>query len=484
MRELKLVLIFAFGVLFVFVLAGETRFSPSAAAYSTGPPAGRTGAPGEVTCIECHNSYLAERYLSAAGGTRPLTIIAPATYTPGQTYQITVRHMSTDPSRRRWGFQMTALAGTAMAGTFANINATTQIISGGSRSYIEHTLDGTFPEQMGGAQWTVNWTAPATSVGPIKFYAAGNQADNSGTPDGDFISTANATSQPAAQQAPRSAPFDFDGDQKTDVAVFRPGASGAEWWILRSGMSSVYAAQFGASTDAAVPADFTGDGKADVAFWRPSNGQWFVLRSEDSSFFAFPFGASGDIPAPADYDGDGKADPAVYRPSAGVWFILRSSDGQVASVTFGISQDKPVPQDFDGDGKADIGVYRPNGSSGAEWWILRSTAGLFAASFGQSTDKAVAGDYTGDGKADVAFWRPSTGEWYVMRSEDSSFFAFPFGTSGDVAAPGDFDGDGKMDAAVFRPSNSTWFVNKSTGGVQITPFGTNGDVPVPSLAVR
>ncbi|MFN6964362.1 MAG: FG-GAP repeat domain-containing protein, partial [Pyrinomonadaceae bacterium] len=121
---------------------------------------------------------------------------------------------------------------------------------------------------------------------------------------------------------------------------------------------------------------------------------------------------------------------------------------------------------------------------GAEWWILRSTAGLFAASFGQSTDKAAAGDYTGDGKADVAFWRPSTGEWYVLRSEDSSFFAFPFGTSGDVAAPGDFDGDGKTDAAVFRPSNSTWFVNKSTGGVQITPFGTTGDVPVPSLAVR
>ncbi|MFN6963944.1 MAG: cytochrome c peroxidase, partial [Pyrinomonadaceae bacterium] len=59
----------------------------------------------------------------------------------------------------------------------------------------------------------------------------------------------------------RRVPFDFDGDAKTDVAVFRPGASAAEWWILRSGTSSVYAAQFGASTDAAVPADFTGDGK-------------------------------------------------------------------------------------------------------------------------------------------------------------------------------------------------------------------------------
>jgi len=60
---------------------------------------------------------------------------------------------------------------------------------------------------------------------------------------------------------------------------------------------------------------------------------------------------------------------------------------------------------------------------------------VFATQFGASTDKAVPADYTGDGKADVAFWRPATGEWYILRSENSTFYAFPFGNSADSPTP-------------------------------------------------
>ncbi len=139
------------------------------------------------------------------------------------------------------------------------------------------------------------------------------------------------------------APFDYDGDNKTDISIFRPAPG--EWWYLRSSNGTNFAAQFGASSDKITPADFTGDGKTDFAFFRPSTGNWFVLRSEDFSFFAFPFGANGDTPAPGDYDGDGRFDAAVFRPSNFTWFVQRTTQGTLIQ-QFGIAGDIPTPSAF------------------------------------------------------------------------------------------------------------------------------------------
>ena len=282
-----------------------------------------------------------------------------------------------------------------------------------------------------------------------------------------------------ASAPPRTA-FDFDGDGRADISIYRPSAG--EWWYLQSSDAQDRAFQFGTETDTIVPADFTGDGRADLAFYRPSEGMWYVLRSEDLTFYAFPFGSESDVPVPADYDGDGRADPAVFRPSTGTWYVLRSSDGEVSFTLFGGPDDRPVPADYDGDGRTDIAIYRPLGGSGTgEWWYLRSSDGDNRAfSFGTESDKPVPGDYTGDGRADIAFFRPSNGNWYVLRSEDNSFYAFPFGTGTDLVVPGDYDGDGIADPAVFRPSTGTWFVNRSTEGILITNFGTTTDLPLPS----
>jgi lipopolysaccharide export system protein LptA len=272
--------------------------------------------------------------------------------------------------------------------------------------------------------------------------------------------------------------FDFDGDGKTDVGIFRPSVG--EWWIFRSSTNSTFAAQFGASTDEIVPADYTGDGKTDIAIWRPSTGEWFVVRSEDGSFYSGPFGGAGDIPVPADYDGDGKADIAVFRPATGYWFVQRSSDGQTTAQLFGQNGDQPVAADYDGDGLADVAIYRP---SVGQWWLYRTTAGVIAYEFGNSTDKLVPGDYTGDGKTDVAFWRPSSGEWFILRSENTTYFSAPFGTSGDLPSPGDYDGDGRFDVTVFRPSNGVWYIQRTTAGTLSQLFGTAGDQPLANASV-
>ena len=114
---------------------------------------------------------------------------------------------------------------------------------------------------------------------------------------------------------------------------------------MNSGGSGTSIVQFGSSEDKPVPADFDGDGKTDLAIFRPGDESWWYLRSSDNSFRVFSFGISTDKPVPGDYDGDGKADLAVFRPDGSTWFINRSTAGTLIT-SFGANGDTPVPSVF------------------------------------------------------------------------------------------------------------------------------------------
>lgn len=203
-RRIKIVVFVAFVPAFVAAFLTSNRTMKTVFAFAEGPLPGHTGVTGvpgpEPTCdvSGCHTSF------ALNSGSGQFTITGPASYMPGQTYQIMVQHSTSDMTRKRWGFELTSLDGSGnKAGTLQSSSSATQVLSdngsGFERQYMEHTTDGTFQGQMGGASWTFNWVAPSTDVGPVTFFAAGNQANGDGLPGGDFIYTTTKTIS-AAQQ--------------------------------------------------------------------------------------------------------------------------------------------------------------------------------------------------------------------------------------------------------------------------------------------
>ena len=310
--------------------------------------------------------------------------------------------------------------------------------------------------------------------------------DIGGTREGQFIDNFRVLDnyECCRQNLSFKTPFDFDGDGKTDLSVFRPtSADNLPDFVVRQSSNSVsQGVSWGTTNDIAVNADYDGDGKTDFAIFRPSTNIWFVLNSSNQTISVNNFGLANDIKTPDDFDGDGKADVAVFRQSNGTWYILNSSNGQIRTSQFGSNQDLPVNADFDNDGKSDIAVFRPNIGV---WYVLQSSDnGFRAIQFGQNGDKPVVGDYDGDGKADFAVFRPSNSTWYLQKTTQG-FSAVQFGINTDLPLQADFDGDGKRDIAVFRSTNNFWYYLQSLNNNFVSQqFGASGDLPLPTIFVR
>lgn len=274
--------------------------------------------------------------------------------------------------------------------------------------------------------------------------------------------------------------FNFDGDfaGTSDFAVRR--GSNSTWYIRYSPpFSDFLIRQWGNEFDRAVPGDYDGDGKTDIAVWRRSQGTYYILNSNTGTFTAVNWGIDGDEPVQGDFDGDDRADPAVFR--SGTFYVLNSTSGFTATA-WGQQGDAVACGDYDGDGKTDYGVQRLGGGFGTFYILHSSDGSIFSQQFGFSSDLVYPGDQDGDGKNDLAVYRRSgTYTFYTLRSSDGGLGIVAWGSGSDIPAPGSYGGSPtQSDLCIWRPSEGVFYcyTDGGTGPFLIVPWGTNGDTPI------
>lgn len=158
-------------------------------ANGTGSPGGMTGSPGDSgqNCTGCHigTAQTASGWIT--------TNIGGAGYEGGQTY--TINLTGSHAGSNKFGFELTAEDSNGnKVGAFIITNSTQTKLVNTNKS-ATHTFAGT-TGSGGSKTWSVDWTAPQGSAGPVKFYASVNATNSNGGTSGDVIYLTNITVNP------------------------------------------------------------------------------------------------------------------------------------------------------------------------------------------------------------------------------------------------------------------------------------------------
>jgi uncharacterized protein (TIGR03437 family) len=322
------------------------------------------------------------------------------TYTPGGP-PITITVTVTDPSNKKYGFEMSArtTSSDVQAGDFeypstalnlqiqcsnaADDNTLFVLKSPGQPCPSSRPLQ--FIEQyysqyplVGSSPYVFTWTPPATNVGSITFYVAGNSVNGNGLADaGDHVSTAQYTMTPAAAGftcTNTTAPVITFVDSASGYGGYSYFASGTWLEIKGTNLADPADPRLSAATNPGqwTAADFDGGSNAPTTLdgisvsvngkaayvWYLSPGQLNVQAPEDtatgnvaitvtnckatSSAFMFPRRAlAPGFLAPTNYTANGTQYMVATFNSDGA-YVLNTATG----ASFGLNSRPAKPGDL------------------------------------------------------------------------------------------------------------------------------------------
>ena len=289
-------------------------------AYEYGPDPRYTGAPGDnqLACASsgCHTSSPAGGPINVGGGSVTATFSSGTTYTPGGP-PITITVTVTDPANKHFGFQMTARpesnlsqgqAGDFTAGTHelvlcddGSVKPSKGCPSSTPVEFIEHD----FPaqSQVSTTPYTFTWTPPATNIGNVHFYVAGNAVNGDLTNQGDHVYTNSYVLTPASAGftcTNTTAPVITSVDSASGYGGYNYFASGTWLEIKGTNLADPSDPRLTAATNPGqwTSSDFTGGGinaptvldgisvsiNSKAAYvWYLSTGQLNVQAPEDTA---------------------------------------------------------------------------------------------------------------------------------------------------------------------------------------------------------
>jgi len=154
--------------------------------YPSNPPLGKTGAPGEGTCGDCHGG-------GPGGGSLSVKSSSGTTYKPGVKQHLTVT--IADPNAVYWGYEMTAVQKskpTVGAGAFKTVDGNSSVRKSGTKSYAAQVND--LQGKKTKVTYKIDWIPPKKKVGKITLYLAAN--GGTGDPTNDSPYTGSLTLSP------------------------------------------------------------------------------------------------------------------------------------------------------------------------------------------------------------------------------------------------------------------------------------------------